>query len=126
MSHSILIVDDDAEIRDVLCAILGSEGFDVLTAADGVLALDLLANQKVDLLIVDVMMPRLNGIEVCKAVRGMDWATAVPIFMISADSSHVTQAACLDAGATRYFVKPMAIDVFVEMVQAVLPVASTP
>ncbi len=126
MSRSILIVDDDAEIRDVLCAILGSEGFDVVTAADGVQALDLLAGQKVDLLVVDVMMPRLNGIEVCRAVRALDWATAVPIFMISADSSHVTQAACLNAGATRYFVKPMAIDVFVETIHALLPVASTP
>lgn len=123
MSHSILVVDDDAEIREVLCAILGSAGFDVFTAADGVQALDLLAGYRVDLLIVDVMMPRLNGIEVCKAVRKMEWGTAVPIFMISADSSQVTQAACLDAGATRFFVKPMAIDVFVDTIQALLPVS---
>ena len=123
MSSTILIVDDDPGIREFLCSILLDEGFHVLEAADGVAALDVLAKHTADLIILDVMMPRLNGLEVCKAVRAAETDTAVPIIMISADNAFSIKEACRQAGANRFFGKPMAFEAFLAGVNDLLRVS---
>lgn len=65
----ILLADDDEAIREMIRYPLEQEGFDVVVAADGVQALDILARTQVDLLILDIMMPRLDGMEVCRRIR---------------------------------------------------------
>ena len=126
MSQTILVVDDEPEIREFLALILVEAGYAVQTAADGVLALEILAEHPANLLILDVMMPRLGGIAVCEAVRAAEKGdTAVPIIMISADNSRVTQSACKKAGATLFCAKPMAFDVFMDSVRDLLPVSTT-
>lgn len=100
---TILIADDDSEIRDVIHVYLRNEGYSVLEARDGAEALDVLARQEVDLVILDVMMPRLDGIQACMQIRNR---YAVPIIMLSAKEGDMDKIMGLSTGADDYVTKP--------------------
>jgi Response regulators consisting of a CheY-like receiver domain and a winged-helix DNA-binding domain len=99
----ILVVDDDTEIRDVIHVYLRNEGHSVLEASDGVDALDILTQREVDLIILDVMMPRMDGIKACMHIRER---SSVPIIMLSAKEGDMDKIMGLTTGADDYVTKP--------------------
>ncbi|MGG3572945.1 response regulator transcription factor [Bacillus gobiensis] len=100
---TILVVDDDQHIRELVSTMMTQSGFSVIEANDGKQAIDRLADDKVDLMIVDVMMPYMDGFEVSKAVRDY---TDLPILMLTAKGETIDKVRGLAVGADDYLVKP--------------------
>lgn len=103
MHNKILVVDDEKDIRDLLEIYLRNDGYDVIKASGGAEALDIVSNEKVDLVILDIMMPGIDGMEVCKAVRKK---LNIPIMMLSAKSENMDKIQGILTGADDYMVKP--------------------
>lgn len=101
--QSILVVDDEKDIREVIEIYLINEGFDVITACDGLEALEKLKNNDIDLIVLDIMMPRLDGIRTCLKIRE---EKKVPIIMLSAKSEDSDKILGLNIGADDYVIKP--------------------
>src|SRR5262249_32961456 len=99
----VLIVEDDADIADVLRRSLRNEGYEVKTTADGVEALDVAAGFAPDLVVLDLGLPRLDGVEVCRRLR---MEGDVPILMLTARAETEDRVTGLDSGADDYLVKP--------------------
>lgn len=112
----ILVVDDEAHIREALKDLLESEGYEVRTADDGVKALAAYAERRPDLLLLDVMMPRKSGYDVCRAIRETD--STLPIMMLTAKSEEVDEVLGLERGATDYVTKPYSIQPLLARVAA--------
>ena len=104
---TILIVDDDPVVRSLMRASLESDGFQVVEATDGVAAYEACVGQRPDMLIVDVMMPRMDGFQLCRQVRGNPGLAFVPILMATGldDVESITRA--FEAGATDFIAKPI-------------------
>ncbi|MGL5651755.1 MAG: response regulator transcription factor [Paraclostridium sp.] len=103
MRNKILVVDDDDEIRNLLEICLTNEGFNVVKAFDGEDALNILEKESVQLIILDVMMPKLNGMEVCSIIRRN---LNIPILMLSAKSEDMDKIQGIMTGADDYLTKP--------------------
>lgn len=101
--ETILIVDDEKEIRDLIDIYLKGEGYNTLKAEDGEEALEVLSRNEVDLIILDIMMPKLNGIEACFKIRE---EREMPIIMLSAKSEDIDKILGLNTGADDYLTKP--------------------
>lgn len=99
----ILIVDDEKEIRDLVEIYLKSEGYNTKKACDGEEALDIIRNEEIDLVILDIMMPKLNGIDTCLKIRE---EREMPIIMLSAKSEDIDKILGLNMGADDYLTKP--------------------
>src|SRR5437588_5268563 len=114
---SLLVVDDNEMNRDMLSRRLQRQGYDVSVAHDGSRALELIRDQRFDLVLLDVMMPGLNGLEVLKILREAHSATDLPIIMATArgDSADIVQA--LRLGANDYVTKPLDFPVVLARVQ---------
>lgn len=102
-NERILIVDDEKEIRDLVDIYLKGEGYETLKAENGEEALNLLEKEKVDLIILDIMMPKVNGIEACLKIRE---EREMPIIMLSAKSEDIDKILGLNTGADDYLTKP--------------------
>jgi two-component system KDP operon response regulator KdpE len=113
----ILIVDDELAIIKLVRANLIAEGFEVFAAMDGAQALQSVEKDAPDLIILDIMLPEMNGFEVCRRVR--EWSQ-VPIIMLSARGGEDDKVNCLDMGADDYITKPFGIDELGARVKAVL------
>ncbi|MFD0698984.1 response regulator transcription factor [Paenibacillus sp. GCM10027628] len=103
MTQRILVTDDDPEIRDVIRIYLRNEGFQVYEAENGIQALERVRDQQIDLIILDIMMPVMDGIHACMKMREM---TNVPIIMLSAKGEDIDKITGLTTGADDYVVKP--------------------
>ena len=114
----ILVVEDDAHIRTGLIDVLESEGYQAVAAADGKQALALAAQQKFDLVLLDIMMPGVSGYEVCREIRGKDART--PIIMVTAKGEEVDKVVGLELGADDYVTKPFGVRELLARVAAVL------
>lgn len=114
----VLVVDDDAAVRDSLARTLKFEGHEVETAADGEQALDAVRTAEPDAMILDVSMPRLDGLETCRRLRAD--GVVLPVLMLTARDSVGDRVAGLDAGADDYLVKPFVLAELVARVTAVL------
>src|SRR6202012_461069 len=114
----ILVVDDEPAVRSALERALRVEGYDVQLAADGREALDLLAERAADAVILDVMMPGIDGLEVCRRLRAAGDRT--PILMLTARETVEDRVAGLEAGADDYLVKPFALAELLARVKALL------
>ena len=99
----ILVVDDEASIVTMLAYNLKKEGYDVVTAEDGEVALEKFESEKPDLLLLDIMMPKMDGYEVCRKIREK---SNVPIIMLTARADEVDKVVGLDMGADDYVTKP--------------------
>lgn len=120
MKKTILIVDDEPSIVITLEYLMKHAGHDVVTARDGLQALDCLAESKPDLMILDVMMPNKNGFEVCEEVRSDDRFADMPIVILSAKSSEAEINRGLALGADAYIIKPFSTHDLVERVNSLL------
>lgn len=101
--QTILVVDDEKDIREVIEIYLINEGFNVITACDGLEALEKLKNENIELIILDIMMPQLDGIRTCLKIRE---EKKMPIIMLSAKSEDSDKILGLNIGADDYVVKP--------------------
>jgi two-component system chemotaxis response regulator CheY len=119
-SKTILVVDDAASVRTQLRLALESEGFTVLEAENGQRGYDTAAAQPVDLMIVDVNMPVMDGFEMIARVRSLDRYSAVPIFVLTTESGMATVRQGKAAGATAWIVKPVKPEVLVKGIRGIL------
>lgn len=123
MSKRILIVDDEPRYLRLLEANLKTEGYAVVTAADGLQAVDAFSAQPVDLVLLDIMMPRLDGFGTCQRIREF---SNVPIIMLTAKGEEQDRVKGLDLGADDYLVKPFSATELLARVRAVLRRAQLP
>ena len=112
----ILVVDDELSIIKFLRANLESKGYEVLTAINGAEALQTFEMELPDLVILDIMMPKMDGFEVCRRLR--EWSQ-IPIIMLSARGDESDKVKCLDLGADDYITKPFGKDELIARVRAV-------
>src|SRR6478736_5188848 len=106
MARTILVVEDETTLRETLADALEAEGFDVLQAADGRAALNLFRSERPDLILLDLMLPELSGIEVCRIIRA---ESGVPIVMLTAKESELDKVVGLELGADDYVTKPFSL-----------------
>jgi DNA-binding response OmpR family regulator len=123
MPPSILVVEDEPSIAEVVGLYLGRAGYDVRTVGDGLAALDEVERHEPDLIILDLMLPGLDGYEVTRRVRARG---DTPIIMLTARKSEVDRIAGLEMGADDYVVKPFSAQELVSRVRAVLRRANAP
>jgi two-component system response regulator MprA len=114
----ILVVDDEPAVRESLRRALQLEGYDVALAGDGLEALDSVRTDNVDAIVLDVSMPRLDGLETCRRLRGD--GNALPVLMLTARDEVADRVAGLDAGADDYVVKPFALEELLARLRALL------
>ncbi len=100
----ILVVDDDGNIRELVKVFLRNEGLEIVEAVDGIDALNKLTETKVDLIVMDIMMPNMDGWELCKEIR--DYYEEMPILMLTAKGETVQKVKGFNLGADDYLVKP--------------------
>ncbi|WP_033827252.1 response regulator transcription factor [Bacillus andreraoultii] len=101
--ETILVVDDEKEIRDLIAIYLNNEGYNVIQASDGEEGLDILKNHEVHLIVLDIMMPKIDGIHMCMKVREI---AEMPIIMLSAKTQDMDKILGLTTGADDYVTKP--------------------
>jgi two-component system alkaline phosphatase synthesis response regulator PhoP len=116
----ILIVDDEPDILEFLKYNLKREGYDVVTAPDGKQALSVAASEKPDLIILDIMMPEMDGVEVCGRLRSMKEFQHTPVAFLTARDEDFSQIAALDSGGDDYITKPIKPRVLISRIQALL------
>jgi DNA-binding response OmpR family regulator len=122
-SSTILLVDDEEAVRKVLTFPLERDGYNVVQAADGEEALARFGDQPVDLVVLDIMLPKLDGLEVCKQLRSR---SSVPIIMLTARDDELDKVVGLELGADDYITKPFSIREFRSRVRALLRRARAP
>jgi two-component system response regulator MprA len=117
-SDRILVVEDDRSVRDAVERALQFEGYDVATARDGAEALSVVLNDPPDAIVLDVMMPHVDGLETCRRIRARGDAT--PILILTARHEVSDRVEGLDAGADDYMVKPFALEELLARLRALL------
>jgi len=122
-SPTILLVDDEDSIQKLLTYPLERDGYRVVQARDGEEALQRFADEEVDLVVLDIMLPKIDGLEVCKRLRA---TSTVPIIMLTARDDELDKVLGLELGADDYITKPFLIREFRSRVRAVLRRAATP
>ena len=116
-AYKVLIVDDEANIVDFIGDYLTEEGYSVVKASDGIEALDKVHRDAPDLILLDIMMPGLDGFEVCKQIRA---ESTVPIVMVTAKGNDVDKIVGLEIGADDYISKPFNPRELVAQIEAIL------
>jgi DNA-binding response OmpR family regulator len=115
MARTILVVDDEPTQREMLAEALEAEGFTIVTAADGRAALLKFREAKPDLVLLDLMLPEMSGIEVCRIIRA---ESGVPILMLTAKNSELDKVVGLELGADDYVTKPFSLRELIARVRA--------
>lgn len=116
----ILVVDDEIYIVHILDFSLGMEGYEVVTALDGEQALEKARSEKPDLIVLDIMMPKLDGYETCKRLKADPATKDVPVILLSAKGRNVDQKVGFEVGADDYITKPFSPRKLVERINAIL------
>ena len=119
VQKTILVVEDNADAREMLSVILAAEGFAVITAEDGQQALEVVHSESPDLIITDIQMPKLDGIQLIKRLREEFASSTLPIVVMTAFGSGITKDA-LDAGASHSTSKPLHVDSLLNVVRQLL------
>lgn len=114
----VLVVEDDRELRDLFCTVLEENGYHAIAANDGLQAFDLLESHYIDLIISDVMMPKLNGFEMTQAIRSAGYT--MPILIISAKGQAADKQKGFQSGIDDYMVKPIDVNEMIWRVEALL------
>ena len=116
-NRTILITDDELRIRKLVADFLLHEGYTVLEAENGRIALEILEKEKVDLVILDVMMPEQDGLSVCREIRKK---SSIPVIMLTAKSEEIDQLFAFELGADEYVTKPFSPKILTARVNALL------
>jgi DNA-binding response OmpR family regulator len=117
VARSILVVEDEPTLRETLAEALEGEGFEVVQAADGRRALSLFRTRRPDLVLLDLMLPEISGLEVCRTIRS---ESSVPIVMLTARDAEVDKVVGLELGADDYVTKPFSLRELSARIRAVL------
>ncbi len=120
MNAKILVVDDELYIRNILDFALESEGFEVITAADGEQALQKALSQVPDLIVLDVMMPKLDGFEVCRAVKAKEETRHIPVILLTARDKEADRRRGEEVKCDAYLTKPFSPNKLAEVVRSFL------
>ena len=104
--YTILVVDDSPVVLEAVRDALIRDGYDVLSAADGIEALDIVKQHHVDLILLDIDMPRMNGYQLCKLLKRDDKFKSIPVVMLTAKSSDTDRMWGVKAGTDEYLTKP--------------------
>lgn len=124
MKNSILLVDDDPNLREMLRQMLEMGGFEVTEAEDGLDALDKLAKITPDIMVLDVMMPNLDGVSLCRQLRSEAEFVSLPIIMLSGKTQQRAVQEGLAAGANLYLCKPITVTELIQAARELLPAPS--
>jgi len=116
----ILVVDDEIYIVHILDFSLGMEGYEVVTALDGEQAIEQARNEKPDLIVLDIMMPKLDGYETCKILKSEKETRDIPVILLSAKGRNVDQKIGFEVGADDYITKPFSPRKLVERINSIL------
>lgn len=116
----VLIVEDEVSLANNLADKLRSEGYNVLTSADGEEGLEKVRAERPDLIVLDIMLPGLDGLSLCRIVRRDSSTSHIPIIMLTARGTEVDKIVGLESGADDYVVKPVALGEFLARVRAVM------
>ncbi len=114
-AKTILIVDDEQPIREILVYNLKKEGYNTIEASDGITAIDMALEQKPDLILLDIMLPKMDGLSVCKRIKN---SLNVPIIMLTAKDGEIDKILGLELGADDYITKPFSVRELVARVKA--------
>ncbi len=117
MPEKILVVDDEISLQETLAYNLTKEGYEVMVAGDGTAAIDLARAQKPDMIILDVMLPGLDGFEVCRILRQ---ESNIPVLMLTARDDEIDRVVGLEVGADDYLAKPFSMRELIARVKAML------
>ena len=120
MSKRILVVDDDELVLVALAELLSPKGYTVSTALSGPQALEKIDKDRFDLLILDIIMPKMDGYELCQRIRAMEEYSEIPIIMLTAKSSEEDQRRGLMVGATLFLPKPISPQRLLHLIAATL------
>jgi two-component system, OmpR family, alkaline phosphatase synthesis response regulator PhoP len=116
----ILVVDDEIYIVHILDFSLGMEGYEVVTALDGEQAVEKARTEHPDLIVLDIMMPKLDGYETCKILKGDEATKDIPVILLSAKGRNVDQKIGFEVGADDYITKPFSPRKLVERINSIL------
>jgi two-component system, OmpR family, KDP operon response regulator KdpE len=114
---TILAIDDEPQVLEALEAILEARGYELRSAPNGEMALEAFANERPDVVLLDLAMPGINGVDVCRRLRAF---SRVPILVLSASSDEPQKVRALDAGADDYITKPFGVDELLARIRAAL------
>ena len=123
---TILVIDDEKDLIELLSYNLGKEGYDVIVANDGQSGLDVVKKHRPDLVVLDIMMPGLDGLQVCQRLRADPRTGRVPIIMLTAKATETDRIVGLEVGADDYVTKPFSPREVIARVKAVLRRSSHP
>lgn len=126
MVRKILVVDDEVVLTETIAYNLEQEGYQVITAADGSSALNAVHNEHPDLIVLDIMLPGVDGLEVCRQLRREDETATVPIIMLTAKSDEIDKVVGLEVGADDYVTKPFGRRELLARIRALLRRADYP
>ena len=120
MKATILVIDDEKDILDLVSYNLRKEGYDVSTSADGEEALKLIKKEQYSLIVLDLMLPGIQGMELCKMLKNSEDTSLIPIIMLTAKSEELDKVLGLEMGADDYITKPFSPRELIARVKAVL------
>lgn len=121
MDPIVLVVDDEEMTRKLLRLMLERDGFVIVEAEDGLEALEIIKHEMPDIIIMDVMMPNMDGFSACQALRSKPETAEIPIILLSARAQAEAIRAGLSAGANRYMTKPISKPELVQTIRDLLP-----
>lgn len=125
MKKTVLLVDDEPNLRELLRHMLELGGFEVVEAENGIDGLEKAAICLPDIIILDVMMPFMDGVTMCKKLRTMPEFAELPVIMLSGKTQHQAVEEGLAAGANQYLCKPITVDELIKNVRTFLPILSS-
>ena len=125
-TRKVLVVDDERNIRELVCLHLGLEGYECVPIADGKEAMALAAEKPFDLIILDLMLPNMDGVTICRAIRRHGPNRDAPILMLTARREEADKVMGLDSGADDYLTKPFGVRELIARAAALMRRARTP
>jgi DNA-binding response OmpR family regulator len=116
----ILVVDDEVNITQILEFSIGAEGYEVITAANGEEAIDKARREQPDLIILDIMMPKIDGYEACRILKANPLTKGIPVVLLTAKGRDIDKRLGYEVGATDYIIKPFSPNKLVDRIHQLL------